>query len=203
MEIVLATANLHKIQELREMFKELKGVEILSLSQFPQYSPPEETADSFIENAKLKGLHAASFLKKVVVADDSGLVVPALEGRPGVHSRRYAGNMATDAENRKKLIQDLQFIDESCRFAYFECALVLATPAGIKKAVSAKVEGTVITEELGRDGFGYDSLFKKLDYDKTFAQIGKIKNRISHRRKAFEKLRPLLESLLHHDALSH
>lgn len=196
MEIVLATKNLHKIREFREMFKGVKGLEILSLSQFPHYQPPPETGATFAENAELKALHAACALNCLVIADDSGLVVPALNGRPGVNSRRYAGEESTDAENRKKLMQEIKLLDEGARSAYFECCLSLATPQGIKKTVSAKVEGTLITEELGSDGFGYDPLFIKLDYDKTFAQIGKVKDRVSHRRKAVEKLLPTLEAII-------
>lgn len=198
MEIVFATANLHKIRELRDMCKAKlrKNFGLLTLTQFPQYLPPEETGATFSENAILKAEHAAKTLGLVALADDSGLVVPALNGSPGVFSRRYAGNDATDKENRTKLLAAMAGLDDAARHAYFECSLALAGPEGLIKCVSAKVEGAIVLEERGRNGFGYDPIFVKFDYDKTFAELDEgTKNRISHRHKAFEKLLPLLESL--------
>lgn len=192
MEILLATNNLHKVREFKEMLKEL-NFEVLSLSEFPAYIAPHETGKTFAENAELKALHAATTLSRVVIADDSGLVVPALKGAPGIYSRRYAGEKATDYENRKKLLSEMKEFDEQARAAYFECCLCLATPEGIKKTISAKVEGQILTGERGNMGFGYDSLFKKYDMNKTFAELPEhTKNRISHRRKALEKLIPYL-----------
>ena len=104
MEILLATANLHKLREFRDMFKSLPHIEIISLHQFPDYSLPEETGLTFKENAILKAEHAARTLNKWALADDSGLVVPSLGGEPGVFSRRYAGLEATDVENNQKLL---------------------------------------------------------------------------------------------------
>lgn len=195
MEIVLATENLHKVREFREMLKGL-DFEILSLTQFPDYKAPEETGKNFVENAELKALHAAKALGKIAIADDSGLVVPALGGAPGVYSRRYAGEKATDSENRKKLLKAMLGFDETARSAYFECCLCLANLDGIKKSISAKVEGQILTEERGRNGFGYDPLFQKYDMNKSFAELSEsTKNRISHRYKAIEKLLPFLSHL--------
>jgi XTP/dITP diphosphohydrolase len=196
MEIVLATANLHKVREFREMFKSLSHLDVISLVQFPHYTAPEETGADFKENAILKAEHAAKSLKRWVLADDSGLVVPALKGEPGVFSRRYAGETATDAENRKKLLQNMQHLEDVERSAYFECCLAIANEEGLKKCVTGLCEGTIIKEEKGRNGFGYDALFVKYDYEKSFAELEEsTKNRISHRRKAFERLIPFLENL--------
>lgn len=196
MELVIATHNLHKVREIREMLKDLKHVDVLSLHNFPDYELPEETGNTFEENARLKAEHAAKTLGKWVLADDSGLVVPALKGSPGVHSNRYAGEDATDAENRSKLLSEMQNLHDLQRSAYFECCLVLAGPQGVKKSVNGKVEGMIAEKEKGRNGFGYDALFIKNDYDKTFAELDELtKNRISHRRKAFDKLRGILEGL--------
>lgn len=196
MEIVIATHSLHKIREFRDMFKLLKYIDVLSLVNFPECSLPEETGKSFKENAILKATFAATALGKWVLADDSGLVVPALNGSPGIFSRRYAGDEATDAENRQKLLKELQGKKELDRSAYFECCLALAGPEGLKKCTIGTCEGMILTEERGRNGFGYDSLFVKTDYDKTFAEIDELtKNRISHRRKAFEKLMTTLEAI--------
>lgn len=196
MELVLATENLHKVRELREMLKGVKGIDVLSLTQFPDYTPPEETGTTFSENAELKALHAARHLNRIVLADDSGLVVPALEGDPGVYSRRYAGGSATDAENRRKLLTETKHLEGESRAAYFECALAIATPEGIKKSISAKVEGMILAEEKGKNGFGYDPLFQKYDSHLTFAELDETtKNRISHRHKALQKILPALEAL--------
>src|SRR3989338_7529698 len=107
LEIVIASKNLHKIREFKAMFKPFSSLGIFSLLDFPGYVPPEETGKTFEENAILKATHAAKTLNKRVIADDSGLVVPALSGEPGVHSARYAGPNATDKENRLKLIREL------------------------------------------------------------------------------------------------
>lgn len=196
MEIVLASTNLHKIRELREMLKHLTHLELLSLHSFPQMNDVEETGSSFQENAILKAEITAKQLNKWVLADDSGLVVPALNGEPGIYSRRYAGLTATDAENRQKLLNSMQGLSEFERSAYYECCLALASPEGLKKCVTGICEGYILTKERGRHGFGYDALFIKYDYEKTFAELDETtKNRVSHRRKAFERLVNFLEAL--------
>lgn len=196
MEIVIASNNLHKIREFRNMLKGFKSIDLLSLINFPSYIAPPEDGKTFQDNAVRKAEHAAAALNKWVLADDSGLVVPALNGSPGVNSRRYAGEEATDSENRQKLLEAMRQIKNSQRSAYFECCLALASPAGLKKCVTGLVEGIILSEERGRNGFGYDSLFLKDEYDKSFAELDEAtKNRISHRHKALEKLTPTLESL--------
>ena len=196
MEIVLASTNLHKLREFREMFKSFAHIDVLSLHNFPHYVPPEETGKTFQENALLKAQHAVKALNKCVLADDSGLVVPNLGGAPGINSKRYAGDDATDAENRQKLLKALEGKYEHERTAYFECSLVLAKPDGFIKAVTGSCEGVIIAEERGRNGFGYDPLFTKNEYDRTFSEMDEAtKNRISHRRKAFEKLLVVLENM--------
>src|SRR5437016_4406641 len=108
MQLIIASKNMHKIREFRAMLKGIADLDILSLLDFPLYIPPEESETTFEENATLKALHAAKILNKWTLADDSGLVVPALKGAPGVYSARYAGINATDKENRKKLLHDMQ-----------------------------------------------------------------------------------------------
>lgn len=195
MEIVIASHNLHKIREFREMFKALPNIELLSLLNFPKYVPLPETGVTFKENALIKAHHAAKHLKMWALADDSGLVVPKLQGGPGVHSKRYSGDEATDADNRRKLLAAMQGLTGLERCAYFECCLALCSPEGIEKCVTGICEGQIITEERGRNGFGYDSIFVKNDYEKTFAELDEsVKNRISHRHKAFEKMGNILET---------
>lgn len=156
---------------------------------------------TFEENAILKATHAASALNRWVIADDSGLVVPALGGAPGIYSRRYAGENATDKENRQKLLLAMRDLNDTSRQAYFECWIALASPEGIKKTSKGVSEGTIIEKERGSFGFGYDSIFVKHEYGKTFAELeDDTKNRISHRRKALDKILPVLETIY---ALSH
>lgn len=197
MEIVLASTNLHKIREFRDMMKHIRTIDLLSLHNFPHYQPLPEEADTFKDNAIQKAEHAAKTLNKWVLADDSGLVVLALNGEPGVRSSRYANEEATDAENRLKLLTSMKHLNDQQRHAYYECCLVLASPEGVKKIAVGLCEGKILKEEKGRNGFGYDSLFVKNEYDKSFAEIDEsTKNRISHRHKAFEKLAPTLETLV-------
>ncbi|MBS0650233.1 MAG: RdgB/HAM1 family non-canonical purine NTP pyrophosphatase, partial [Verrucomicrobia bacterium] len=141
-------------------------------------------------------VHAATELQRWVIADDSGIVIPALNGAPGVYSRRYAGENATDKENRLKLLKEMKHLDEACRQGYFECWIALASPQGLKKCAKGVSEGTITQEEKGSLGFGYDPIFIKHEYGKTFAELEEdIKNRISHRRKALDKILPALEAL--------
>lgn len=197
MDIVLATTNGHKIREIRALLKVLQQFDLYSLLDFPSYKQPEENGTTFEENARLKAEHAAKTLNKWVIADDSGLVVPALGGAPGIYSARYAGVKATDKENRKKLLKEMAPLEGLSRCCYFECSIVLASPEGIKKCVSGMCEGTITTEERGGNGFGYDPLFLKHDYNQTFSELDESrKNQVSHRAKALEKLRRTLESLV-------
>ena len=196
-ELLIATTNVHKVRELRSMLKDLGQFDLLSLCDFHDYTPPEETVSTFEENATLKAEHAAKTLNRWVIADDSGLVVPTLNGAPGVLSARYAGNNATDLENRKKLLEDMQHLFDDDRQAFYECAIALASPQGLKKCVKGTCEGTLLLKDRGGGGFGYDPLFVKNGYSKTFAELGEsIKNRISHRRKALDRIVFSLESII-------
>lgn len=203
MKLVIASRNIHKIREFRAMLKKVIDLDILSLIDFPHYIPPPETGSSFEENAKAKAEHAAKTLNHWALADDSGIVVPALHGVPGIFSRRYAGENATDKENRLKLLKEMSHLQESARQAYFECWIALASPEGMKKIAKGISEGMIIEQERGSLGFGYDSIFVKHEYGKTFAELEEeTKNRISHRRKALDKILPTLEAILQANALS-
>lgn len=196
-ELVVASTNVHKVRELKNMLKPLGKFDLLSLCDFPNYIPPEESGKTFEENASLKAEHAAKALGRWVLADDSGLIVPSINGAPGVLSARYAGKDATDLENRKKLLDEMQHLMDDDRQALFECCIALASPEGVKKCVKGTCEGILLSKDRGGGGFGYDPLFVKHGYSKTFAELGEsVKNRISHRRKAFDKLILSLESLM-------
>lgn len=197
LELVIATKNVHKIREIRSILKPFASIDLLSLNEFPDYIPPEEVGETFEENAILKAVHAAKELNRWTLADDSGLVVPALKGAPGVFSARYAGKNATDLENRKKLLEEMEDLKEDARSAYYECWIAIASPQKLKKTFRGTCEGILLSHEKGRSGFGYDPLFVKHGYSKTFAEMEEsVKNRISHRRKALDKLIPSLESIL-------
>lgn len=194
MEIIVATHNVHKIREFREMFATLEHVELRTLHQFPDFEMPEEIYSTFAENALLKARYASKVLNRWVMADDSGLVVPKLHGQPGVLSRRFAGKEATDADNRKKLLKLMEGMVELERAAFYECCLAVVSPEGYERCFTGICEGQILTEGRGRHGFGYDPLFQKHDYDKTFAEMDEsTKNRVSHRRKAFDKMATALE----------
>ena len=196
MQLLLATSNSGKAREYKAMLKEIKGLDIYTLRDFPKYISPEETGTTFKENAELKASSAAKELNMLTLADDSGLVVPALNGEPGVISARYAHDQATEVENKNKLIKKLDSLPEEKRYGYFECVISIAAPTGVKKSVSGVCEGQLITVPRGRNGFGYDSLFLKYDYRRTFAELEEdTKNRISHRRKAMDKIMTTLHQL--------
>lgn len=196
MDIVLATTNGHKIREIRALLRPFKQFDLYSLLDFPSYVPPEETGKIFEENAILKALHCAQNLKKWTIADDSGLVVPSLGGLPGVFSARYAGQGASDKDNRHKLLKAMMHLEGLARAAYFECCIALASPESIKKTVSGICEGVITSDERGGYGFGYDPIFLKHDYNLTFGELGEErKNQVSHRAKALEKLKRTLENL--------
>jgi XTP/dITP diphosphohydrolase len=196
-ELIIASTNMHKVREYRAMMKPLGKFDVLSLRDFPNYVPPEETGKTFEENAILKAEHAAKNLNRWVIADDSGLVVPALNGAPGIFSARYAGNDATDLDNRKKILEEMQHLIDEDRQAFYECCIAIASPEGIKKCVHGTCEGTLLNQDRGGSGFGYDPLFVKHGYNKTFAELEEsVKNRVSHRRKALDKILLSLDSLL-------
>lgn len=195
MKLVLATQNVHKIREIKAKLKKSIPFDIYSLLDFPHYNPPAEDGSTFEENALIKAKDAAKRLNMVSIADDSGIVVPALGGIPGVYSARYAGENATDKENRQKLLAAMTQLEGLERSAYFECVITLATPKGFSKSFRGLCEGTLLKKEQGSAGFGYDALFQKHDYQLTFAELTEeVKNKVSHRGKALEKLMLYLET---------
>jgi XTP/dITP diphosphohydrolase len=195
-KIVIASQNMHKIREIRAILHKIHNIDILCLLDFPSYIPSEEGINSYEENAITKATDAAKALNTWVIAEDSGLIVPSLGGHPGVLSARYAGKNSTDKDNRKKLLEEMLELTDQDRNAYFECCIAIASPDKLIKSVCATCEGQILTQEKGGGGFGYDPLFAKHEYSKSFAELDEsVKNRISHRRKALDKIMPTLESL--------
>lgn len=204
LKLLIASTNLHKVREFRSLLKHVKSLDIYSLLDFPDYEPLEENGNSFEDIATTKAMHAAKHCHILTLADDSGLVVPALNGEPGILSARYAGSNATDQDNRKKLLDKMSHLKDDARDGYFICALALASPEKILKVVTGKCEGRILNASQGGNGFGYDSLFLKHDYGKTFAEMDEaLKNRISHRHKAFSKMIPYINDQLEAYAAHH
>jgi len=184
MKILLATGNKNKIREFRGLISGL-GVEVASLDDYPGLALPPEDGDTFIKNALMKARFSAHVSGLPTLADDSGLVVDALGGRPGVYSARYAGAGAADRDNIQKLLNEMTGIDEEKRTARFVCFLAYVEPGGIEKTFSAALEGVIAKEPSGEGGFGYDPVFYIPGKGLTAAWLSmEEKNNISHRGKA-------------------
>jgi XTP/dITP diphosphohydrolase len=191
--LLIATRNRHKTREIGQMLG--PGWEVRDLSSLSHSPEVEETGASFEENAALKALTISRVITGLVLADDSGLEVDALEGAPGVRSARFSGPDATDADNRFLLIQRLRRIGGERFQARFRCVMVLAGQGEMLGSFSGVVNGNVILEESGSSGFGYDSLFIPQGYTETFAELqAEIKNSLSHRGRALAKVLEFLRS---------
>lgn len=192
MKIVVATRNSGKVREIENELADL-NIEFLSLSEFPEIPEISETGSTFSENAKLKAGQVAEATGLPAIADDSGLEVDALNGRPGVVSARFAGDGASDDDNNRKLLEEMKGVPESERTARFRCVIAFAEPGGEIETVEGSCEGLILTEPRGDQGFGYDPLFYCPPLGKTFSEIDvKTKLSESHRGTALKKLRKLL-----------
>jgi len=192
--LVIATRNKGKTLEIKELLKGFP-VEIKNLDDFGPIPHLEEDGDTFDENAYKKASFAARILGLPALADDSGLIVEALDGAPGIHSARYAGENATDEQRYLKLLDDMK--GKSNRKAAFECVISVAVPAGPALTYEARCDGLIATEPAGSNGFGYDPVFFYAPLNKTFAQITREeKNRISHRGKALAELKSEFDKVL-------
>lgn len=184
--VVIATRNRGKVEEIRGL---LNGydVDIKTIDDFDPIPEVIENGQTFEENARIKASFTAKALGLPAIADDSGLVVEALNGAPGIYSARYAGKKASDAENNLKLLKELKGVKN--RDARFETVVAIALPHGEAKTYTGKVEGVILEAPDGNMGFGYDPLFYYPPFSKTFAQMtNEEKNKISHRGMAFKKL---------------
>ena len=193
--LVLGTGNRKKGLELRQLLEPL-GLRIQTLADYPSALAVDETGDSFAANAALKATRQARHLNRWVLGEDSGLVVDALGGAPGIFSARYAGPDATDPQNNEHLLAELGDTPPQRRTAYYVCHVTLADPEGNLRAESEAVcRGRIRREPAGSGGFGYDPLFEILEYHHTFGELGPaVKAVLSHRARAVEQLRmPILQ----------
>lgn len=192
MEIVLATRNKKKIEEITRITADLP-ITILSLADYPDCPETIEDRETFEGNAVKKAVEVCQCTGKAALADDSGLEVDALNGAPGVYSARYAGSGGNDAGNNEKLLSELRNVPQDKRTAQFVCCMALAFPNGSVKTFFGHAKGHIGMEPKGKTGFGYDPVFIPAGFHKTFAEMtGEEKDRLSHRGKALEKLRNFL-----------
>ncbi|HMM05409.1 MAG TPA: XTP/dITP diphosphatase [Clostridiales bacterium] len=195
MKLFFATANQNKVKELAALFSAY-DIDIVSVANYPDFISPPETGVTFQENAQIKAECACQFTGLPSLADDSGLVVAALKGAPGVYSARYAGENATDEENNEKLLAEMKDIPEADRKAYFCSVLCLALPKGETIFSEGRVYGRILRKRQGENGFGYDPLFYVDEMDKAMAELTLAeKNMVSHRGLAFRAMKDQLLSL--------
>jgi XTP/dITP diphosphohydrolase len=190
--LVLATANRHKAEEIQALLNDME-IPILTLNEFPNFPGVKEDGETCQENAIKKAKVTAAFTGHWALADDTGLEVDALEGRPGVYAARYAGEQATYEENCKKLLQELQGVPSDQRTARFITVVALSNPKGQTEIVEGVLEGTITQECQGTGGFGYDPVFYVSQSGKTLAEMTFAeKNRMSHRARAVTNAKSLL-----------
>ena len=193
-KLFVATANAGKLREIRDL---LKGIEVFGLRDLPFHIDIVEDGDTFRANSLKKANVLMERLGVPVLADDSGLVVDALGGRPGVYSARFAGENASDEENTQKLLLELSAVEDKDRTARFVCVMCLVMPDGTAHYAEGESEGIILRAPKGENGFGYDPVFYVPEFDKTFSELTlEEKNSISHRARALSKMREIIERIL-------
>jgi XTP/dITP diphosphohydrolase len=193
-KLVVATRNRGKLKEIQALLDGIVGT-VRCAADIPGFPETIEDGLTFQENALKKAREAMLFSGLPALADDSGLVVDALDGRPGVYSARFAGQGADDAANNQKLLEELDSVPTGQRQAAFVCAVAYVTPAGIEQVFSGRIGGQILTSERGDGGFGYDPLFLVDGFDRTMAELTlQEKNHISHRGQALQHFREYLVS---------
>jgi len=196
--LVLATGNPHKLGEVRAILAllGLSRIDLRAASDYQQVVMPEETGATFAENARLKAEAVAAVVDEWVIADDSGLVVDALGGKPGVRSARYAGEGAPDTAHVRKLLDAMSDVPRGERSARFVCVVALARQGEETRIVEGYCEGRIAPYPRGASGFGYDPVFEIPGIGLTMSELGAVtKNQISHRSQALARLAPLLSEL--------
>jgi XTP/dITP diphosphohydrolase len=195
--LVVGTRNPKKREEMLEILADF-GLDVRDLTAWPDAPEVVEDGRTFEDNARKKAVEVSKYLRHWVVAEDSGLVVPALNGRPGVYSARYAGKQGDDAANNARLLAELAPLGTGPFPAYYVCVATLADPEGNVQAVTeGRCHGVIIREARGTGGFGYDPLFLIPEYHRTFGELSAtVKHALSHRGKALARLRPAVRRLL-------
>lgn len=196
MELIVATRNKKKLQEIRDILKGT-GVKLLSLSDFTKTPRIIENGRTFRANAAKKAITIARFSGKLTLGEDSGLCIDALGGRPGVYSSRFSGKNKSDAQNNLKVLRLLKDTPLKKRKAHYVCAIALADASGLVGIVEGTCNGLIGLDLRGDTGFGYDPLFVIPRYNRTFAELGpRIKHKMSHRYHALKKVRKLIQKYI-------
>jgi XTP/dITP diphosphohydrolase len=186
--ILIATRNRGKVKEIRDLVQDLP-VEFRSMADFPDLPDVEEDGLTFEENALKKARTLSRETGLITLADDSGLCVDALDGRPGVLSARYGGQDSSDEEKCRRLLQEVDGVPDELRTARFVCVMALVDPSGMERTFEGVCEGKIIHELRGSEGFGYDPIFLYEEAGRTFAEMDRAaKNRVSHRGKALKQM---------------
>ncbi len=197
---LLATRNRHKVREFRRIFKKLP-VRFVTVDAVPKLPPVRETGKTFRANAVKKAVQSSRHTNLPVIAEDSGLEVKALGGRPGVKSARFAGAAQNDQANLDKLIRLMRRVPFSKRQARFVCAIAVARSGKLLKTVEEICDGSLSFAAMGETGFGYDPIFVPEGYSKTNAQLGaRVKDSISHRARALRRLAPFIKGFREYPA---
>ena len=196
--VVLATRNQHKVEELKRILASVNlDVDLVGTEAFPDLPEVAETGSSFAANALLKARDVAQRTGHVAIADDSGLSVDALNGMPGIFSARWSGRHGDDRANLELVLAQMEDVPDTRRGAAFHCAAAVVTPSGDERVVEGVLEGSLIREPSGSNGFGYDPIFTPRGYVLTTAELTpQEKDAISHRGQAFRALAPVLNELL-------
>ena len=195
-ELVVATENFGKLREIEESLQDI-GVRSISLKVLAPIPIIEENGATFLENAFKKARQVARHSGRLTIADDSGLEVDYLHGKPGVRSARFAGEGASDADNNRKLLRLLAGIPVAQRGATFRCVIAIVKPQEKEAWVQGECRGVILEQARGQEGFGYDPLFFIPDLDKTLAELPlAVKNRVSHRGRALTALQQALKDFL-------
>jgi XTP/dITP diphosphohydrolase len=195
-DLLLASQNPGKLNEMRQLVEGLP-FRVVGPRELGIEEAPEETGTTFIENATLKALYYAGRSGLVTVADDSGISVEALDGRPGLHSSRFGGEGATDVDRNRLLLEKLKGVPHERRGAHFTSAVVVARGDTVLFQVQEQVDGSIAEETRGENGFGYDPLFFYPPFGRTFGEVPRTeKDKVSHRGKAFARLRAFLTQLV-------
>jgi XTP/dITP diphosphohydrolase len=195
-ELVVGTRNPKKREEILEILHGL-DFRLTDLTSYPDAPDVVEDGDTFAANARKKATELARALHRWVLGEDSGLVVPALNGRPGVYSARYAGKQGDDEANNRRLLAELAPLPDDRRTSYYVCTAALADPQGdVKAVVEGRCHGVIVRAPRGSGGFGYDPLFEIPEYHKTFGELSAVvKHALSHRGRALARLRPALRTI--------
>jgi XTP/dITP diphosphohydrolase len=195
--LVLGTRNRKKRGEIVDILGDLP-LELGDLNQYPDAPEVVEDGTTFEANARKKAVELSRHLHQWVLGEDSGLVVPGLNGRPGVYSARYAGKQGDDEANNDRLLAELAPLPDDRRAAHYVCTAVLTDPNGeVQASVEGRCHGVIIAERRGTGGFGYDPLFLIPEFHRTFGELSpRVKQALSHRARALERLRPILRRLL-------